>query len=313
MVFKKFLVKNGFLSLYIFTLIIICFSAPLSWATPEYSERTEQGCKACHVEEDSEKLSSAGLEYAASGYVWPPKGGYRVLGHIRKTVRLIIGTFHILAAFLWFGTIIYVHLVLRPKYAARGLPKGEVAIGIISMAIMGITGTLLTISRIKSLDVLYTSQWGIILSIKIILYIIMVSSAMFVVFFIGPKLKAGLKIVSIPKTKIFAPETLSAFDGKEGRPAFIAYKEKVYDVSGLKLWKGGMHVKHSAGQDLTDALAKAQHGEEKLEGLKMVGSYDVTLRPPKSFAQKAFYFIAYMNLFLVFCVLFVIAFWIWGI
>lgn len=214
---------------------------------------------------------------------------------------------------MWFGTILYVHIILRPGYAARGLPKGEVALGMASMAVMGITGILLMVSKIKSLNVLYTSSWGIVLSIKIILYIIMVSSALFVVFFIGPKLKKGIKKTDISRPEVFDPVTLSVFDGKEEMPAYIVYKEKVYDVTGLKLWKEGTHIRHSAGHDLTDALAKAPHGEEKFEGLKVVGSYNASLRPPKSPAQKAFYFIAYVNLVLVFCVLFVIAFWRWGV
>ena len=72
-------------------------------------------------------------------------------------------------------------------------------------------------------------------------------------------------------------------------------------------------MKHQAGRDLTDFLPKAPHGEEKLETVPMVGTYDATLKPPKTFAQKAFYFIAYMNLSIVFIVLFVIAYWRWGL
>ncbi|RJQ44027.1 MAG: hypothetical protein C4538_11135 [Nitrospiraceae bacterium] len=104
-----------------------------------------------------------------------------------------------------------------------------------------------------------------------------------------------------------------AFDGKEGRPAFIAFKKKVYDVSPLKLWNNGIHMKHQAGKDLTDAITKAPHGEEKLESLHVIGTYDAELKPSKTFARKAFYVIAYMNLFIVFVVLFVLAFWRWGL
>ncbi|MFQ5906800.1 MAG: hypothetical protein ACE5JA_09540, partial [bacterium] len=55
------------------------------------------------------------------------------------------------------------------------------------------------------------------------------------------------------------------------------------------------------------------HGEEKLELLKGVGSFDPARKPEKTGAQKAFYFVAYMNLIIVFLVLCVIAFWKWGI
>ncbi|MEN8262488.1 MAG: cytochrome B5 [Nitrospirota bacterium] len=294
------------------SLIIILFPISLP-ATTDYAEDTKQGCLICHLEEDGGDINEMGLEFSASGYVWPPEGGYRVLGPVRKTVRFALGMFHIIAGFMWFGTIMYVHLILRPGYAARGLPKAEVALGMVSMIIVGITGALLTISKIRSLDVLYSSPWGITLSVKIMLYLVMISSALFVVLFIGPRLKKGMKksITAIPE--IFDPVTLSHFDGEEGTPAYIAYKEKIYDMTSLKLWKNGLHMKHVAGHDMTDSLPKAPHGEEKLDGLPVVGKYDDSRKPAKTPIQKSFYFIAYMNLVIVFCVLIVIAYWKWGL
>ena len=285
----------------------------LAQATPEYSGRSEQGCRICHVEGMGGPLTEVGLEFAASGYVWPPKGGYRVLGPIKKSVRFFIGLAHIVAAFLWFGTILYVHLLLKPAYAEKGLPKGEVRLGVVSMGIMGLTGILLTVSRIKSIDVLYSSPWGIVLSVKIAVYLTMITSAAVVVIFIGPKLKQGFMPADIPGDGVYDPLTLSAFDGTEGKGAFVAHGQKVYDMTGLKLWKGGKHMKHLAGMDLTDALKRAPHGMEKLEGLNVVGTYDASKVPPKSIYQKAFYVVAYMNLALVFVVLITIAYWRWGI
>jgi len=304
-----------FFRTYLPFLLIFAIILPIatSHATPEYSDRTKQGCKTCHTDPITGRLSDKGLEYAASGYVWPPEGGYRVLGPIRRSVRLIIGTIHIIFAFIWFGTILYVHIILKPAYAARGLPKGEVSLGIFSMVMVGLTGILLTISRIKGVDVLFKSPWGHLLLAKIILYIIMVLSALFVVFSVGPRLKGSKKTPRIPKDRRFDPLTLSAFDGKEGRPAFIAYNGTVYDVSNSRFWKNGIHMRHLAGQDLSGSLSKAPHGEEKLRDIPVAGSYDVNLKPPMSFAQKAFYLIAYANLALVFIVLFIIAWWRWGL
>jgi predicted heme/steroid binding protein len=306
--------KSSIISSLLLIIFIIVTIHSISVATPEYSERSEQGCLTCHEGEDgSGRLTTEGLEFAASGYTWPPLGGYRVLGPIRKSVRLGVGLFHIVAAFLWFGTILYVHLMLRPGYASRGLPRGEVVLGLISMAIVGISGILLTISRIRSLDVLYLSQWGQVLSLKIIFYLIMISSALFTVLFVGPKLKKGKIKAAIPENKIFDPLTLQTFDGKNDSPTYVAFKGKVYDMTVLKLWKNGIHMKHQAGHDHTESIKKAPHGEDKLETLNVVGTYDATLKPPKTFAQKAFYFIAYMNLFIVFIVLFIIAYWRWGL
>ena len=126
---------------------------------------------------------------------------------------------------------------------------------------------------------LYTTRFGVLLSIKIILFLIMVSTAIIVITYIGPKMrrKWGLKgKVEIPQGKRdLAYEELHTFDGKEGRPAYVVYKGLIYDVTASKLWKNGSHLsKHLAGHDLTDALKTAPHGEEKLcQCLRQVNSY----------------------------------------
>jgi predicted heme/steroid binding protein/uncharacterized membrane protein len=72
--------------------------------------------------------------------------------------------------------------------------------------------------------------------------------------------------------KIFQVEELEAYDGQEGRPAYLAYKGKVYDVSESRLWRKGIHVRrHQAGNDLTTDLAAAPHDESVFERVPMVG------------------------------------------
>lgn len=61
-------------------------------------------------------------------------------------------------------------------------------------------------------------------------------------------------------------------NGKDGRPAYVAYNGKVYDVSQSGVWAGGTHMaRHHAGTDLTDLLPLAPHGEEMLERVQEVG------------------------------------------
>ncbi len=70
----------------------------------------------------------------------------------------------------------------------------------------------------------------------------------------------------------FTLEELKKYDGKEGRPAYIAYKGKVYDVTDNYLWIDGDHQgEHAAGLDLTEAMANAPHGEDNLERIKLIG------------------------------------------
>ena len=72
--------------------------------------------------------------------------------------------------------------------------------------------------------------------------------------------------------KEFTKEQLSQYNGKNGAPAYIAYKGKVYDVSVSFLWKDGNHqVLHDAGTDLTAAIEQAPHGDDILGRFPVVG------------------------------------------
>ena len=75
--------------------------------------------------------------------------------------------------------------------------------------------------------------------------------------------------------RTFTREELSRYNGKNGTPAYIAFKGKVYDVSGSFLWRDGSHqVMHHAGEDLTDSLDQAPHGAELLERFPIVGTLE---------------------------------------
>lgn len=72
--------------------------------------------------------------------------------------------------------------------------------------------------------------------------------------------------------KKISKQELSKCNGKNGAPAYIAYQGKVYDVSESFLWKNGRHqVFHNAGEDLTEALKDAPHGEDMLERVPLIG------------------------------------------
>jgi predicted heme/steroid binding protein len=71
----------------------------------------------------------------------------------------------------------------------------------------------------------------------------------------------------------FTLEDLKQYDGKNGKPAYIVYKGKVYDVTQSGLWRGGEHMGlHEAGKDLTEEIELAPHREEVLERAKLVGT-----------------------------------------
>jgi predicted heme/steroid binding protein/uncharacterized membrane protein len=92
-----------------------------------------------------------------------------------------------------------------------------------------------------------------------------------------------IKQEGILSMKEFDHESLSAFDGKDGKPIYIAYGEKVYDVSQSGLWEGGLHMnRHHAGRDLSSEFPAAPHDEEVFERYPQVGVLAKKTEPQRS-------------------------------
>jgi predicted heme/steroid binding protein/uncharacterized membrane protein len=85
--------------------------------------------------------------------------------------------------------------------------------------------------------------------------------------------KISPREAKLPKTlKEFSLEELAGCNGAAGKPIYLAYQGKVYDVSGSALWANGRHMgSHQAGGDLTEELPDAPHGEEVLARYPQVG------------------------------------------
>jgi len=91
--------------------------------------------------------------------------------------------------------------------------------------------------------------------------------------------------------KRFTVKELAAFDGKDGRPVYIAHKGNVYDVSESKMWKRGRHMqRHNAGVDLTADILAAPHDTAVLERYPQVGVLDKAQPPERQMPA----FIAWM-------------------
>jgi len=75
----------------------------------------------------------------------------------------------------------------------------------------------------------------------------------------------------LEEMKKFTMSELSQFNGKNGNPAYVGYKGKVYDVTESYQWGDGEHLGHIAGKDLTDQMEIAPHGEDIMERMKVVG------------------------------------------
>jgi predicted heme/steroid binding protein len=76
----------------------------------------------------------------------------------------------------------------------------------------------------------------------------------------------------LAQTKKITRQELEENNGQNGKPAYIAYQGKVYDVSDSSFWMDGEHMSmHNAGKDLTEDLEMAPHREENFSKVKFVG------------------------------------------
>ncbi len=72
--------------------------------------------------------------------------------------------------------------------------------------------------------------------------------------------------------KTFSETELGEFTGGGGKPVYIAFKGKVYNVTDSYMWADGTHMaEHQAGKDLTEEFENAPHGEEVFERYPQVG------------------------------------------
>ena len=295
--------------LLIFAVGIVFYTGPVS-AREEYAEQTGKDCQECHIDPSGgAELTSAGKEFKST-----LNSGFNELSPLMSLVRLIAGYLHILTAFFWFGTILYVHIILKPAYASHGLPRGEVRVGLVSMVFMAVTGFTLSLFRFSSFSMLFSTRTGILFTIKIGLFLTMVLGALFAVLYVGPRMRSIKGKVSGPAHKDMVLEELRQYNGKNGNPAYIAYRDQIYDVSASGIWLGGIHFfRHPAGTDLTKYLSQAPHDEERVLKMPKIGMLlDTTGKKQKTKLTRLFYLLTYFNLVLVLMILLIIALIRWG-
>ena len=89
---------------------------------------------------------------------------------------------------------------------------------------------------------------------------------------VGGEKPLPYKIKGDFQVKDFTAEELKQYDGKEGRPAYTVYDDKVYDVTGNHEFRNGIHSGiHVCGVDLTDEMLDAPHGDEVMDKVNLIG------------------------------------------
>ena len=294
--------------LVLLALAILTLSPQQARSTEEYAACVGLPCAHCH------QSPSGGGELTVRGASFEQAvavdGGASPPITLRRYGRAAVLFIHIVSAFFWFGTILYVHLILKPAYAARGLPRGELRLGWAGIASMAVTGTILTLLRVNSWHMLFHTRFGVLLSIKIALFLVMTTTALLVTMVIGPRLGKPRVRKTHPGRGEFTHEDLALFDGREGRRALVGCGGNVFDLSSSRMWAGGAHVRrHAAGNDLTAAISQAPHDEKKLAAFPLAGTIVPSIAGHTPPCERGFFFMAYLNLGIVVAVLLVITLW----
>src|ERR1700690_3033626 len=100
--------------------VLACFPRYGS-ATPEYARPTGFECRQCHID----VIGGGPLPREGKTFLddLKSKGLYRPLTMTQRVVRLIVGYLHMVAAIMWFGTIMYVHILLKPPTQQKDCRK----------------------------------------------------------------------------------------------------------------------------------------------------------------------------------------------
>ena len=283
-------------------------------ATPQFASETGKDCGYCHVTPGG-PLTAEGQAFLDNGFVLPaatattPPTTDQAVGRppaasgpilvLPAWLRTLLLWAHLVAVVAWMGAIIFVHLVQTPRVAGQGIPPGYLKLAWPSIAVLGLSGALLTLGDITGFGVLTEGRWGRILLTKIGIYLVLAGIALFAT------------LVMSPRLRLMNDRQQGRRRGQEqyrtgGRVTF-GYAGKIYDVTGSRLWREGRHAKrHDAWHDLTDSLAGAPHGPEVFERFPVVGGgEDITV----PVMMRVFVALAYLNLFLVLAALLVVAAW----
>jgi len=70
---------------------------------------------------------------------------------------------------------------------------------------------------------------------------------------------------------LYSRSQLALRNGQDREEIWVAHAGLIYDLTHSRLWRGGKHYEHWAGQDLTNELAAAPHDERVFERLQPIG------------------------------------------
>jgi predicted heme/steroid binding protein len=71
--------------------------------------------------------------------------------------------------------------------------------------------------------------------------------------------------------KSYTLAQLALRNGTDREEIWCAYNGMIYELNKSRLWRGGKHYEHWAGQDLSDELKDAPHTDRVFDKFPIVG------------------------------------------
>jgi len=87
-------------------------------------------------------------------------------------------------------------------------------------------------------------------------------------------LQNNASLASASDIASFTEAELSLYDGKSGRPAYVAVNGVVYDVTEYAEWYNGQHQGLNAGMDLTEEFNNSPHLASMLNDMTVMGKLE---------------------------------------
>jgi len=86
--------------------------------------------------------------------------------------------------------------------------------------------------------------------------------------------KEALVEVEKGNMTVFNKESLAEFNGKDGKPGYVAVNGVVYDVSNVAAWQTPHAGRFEPGKDYSTEIGESPHGLKNLENLEVMGTYE---------------------------------------
>lgn len=255
-------------------------------ATQIFGDQTGKQCGYCHIGKPDELKFTPNGELFIKNYYQLPGTERRgekegLAAGIQGNVRRLLLAFHAVSAMSLVGVLVYIGLASPHTPAETGVPIKDRKFIWLNLIGAAASGAALCTFVVMPEKAFWESTFGGYLALKIILFALLAGLLGFNAVIAGKigRLRGRIAELSakpdFTKFEKISPSDLRRFNGMKGRPALVAHKGSVYDVTRSPKWQGGLHFnKHTAGADLTAVFPQAPHGEKVLDAVKKVGTFD---------------------------------------